>query len=73
MLNPMQNKKRRKEPSQTILSSVKKEMAKPRLAESTRKEADTLANGEHIAMVGLSTRTPVLVSHQTAQEVGEQK
>jgi hypothetical protein len=73
MLDPMQKKKRRKEPSQTILASVQKEMAKPRLAESTRKEADTLANGGHIALVELSTRTPGLVSRQTNQEMGVQK
>jgi hypothetical protein len=73
MLDSMQKKKRRKEPSQTILASVKKEMAKPRRAESTRREADTIANGGHIAMVELSTRTPVPFSHQTAQEMGVQK
>jgi hypothetical protein len=72
MLNPMQNKKRRKEPSQTILSSVQKEMAKPRRAESSRKEADTLANGGHIAMVKLShedARSWPAVTHSQGSKV----
>jgi hypothetical protein len=73
MIHLMHKKKRRKEPSETILASVQKEMAKPRLAESTREEADTLANGGHITLVEPSTGTPVPGSRQTAPEVGVQK
>ena len=37
--------------SAATLSSVKKEMAKPRIAESARQGADTLANGGRVAVV----------------------
>jgi hypothetical protein len=47
----MPKKTSRIQSAAAILSSVKKEMAKPRIVESARKEADTLANGGHIAVL----------------------
>jgi hypothetical protein len=44
----MPNKKR-KQPVQATLSAVWAAMSKPRMAESSKENADTLANGGHIA------------------------
>ena len=46
-----QSRKPHRTPTTTreTLASVKREMAKPRRAESTLKDADTLANGGHLA------------------------
>ncbi|HEY6968779.1 MAG TPA: hypothetical protein VJA94_06230 [Candidatus Angelobacter sp.] len=46
----MPEKKARKQPAQTILSTVRTAMAQPRMAESSKENADTLANGGHMAV-----------------------
>ena len=47
----MSKSKARIQSSAATLASVKKEMAKPRVAESARQDPDTLANGGRIAVV----------------------
>jgi hypothetical protein len=46
----MPKKNSRKQPAKTALSIVRTVMAKPRVAESSKKNADTLANGGHMAV-----------------------
>jgi hypothetical protein len=47
----MPKKNARTQSAAATLSSVKKEMAKPRIAESARQGADTLANGGRVGVV----------------------
>jgi hypothetical protein len=47
----MPKKNPRTQSAAATLSSVKKEMAKPRVAASARQAADTLANGGRMAVV----------------------
>jgi hypothetical protein len=57
---------RKKKASESTLSSVTREMAKPRIAESARKERDTVANGGHISQRNAVQATPreyALASH----------
>jgi len=47
MMGIMAIKNSHKKSSAAVLSCVAAEMAKPRVAESTKRDADTLANGGH--------------------------
>lgn len=46
----MQKRKARKQSVQTTLTTLRTVMAKPRRVESSKKNADTLANGGHMAV-----------------------
>lgn len=47
----MQNRKSRKQSPSSTLASVKREMSKPRVVQSARRDPDTLANGGHMDIV----------------------
>lgn len=47
----MQNRKARKQSASSTLASVKREMSKPRVVQSARRDPDTLANGGHMDIV----------------------
>ena len=61
----MPKKRLRKQPVQIALSTVRAVMAKPRIAESSKENADTLANGRHTAVrADLQTSMPLRDPHR---------